>query len=333
MVSWIASATKKTMPRAALLGIALAIGAAASGPALAQDPRTEALVNRLERLELDLGVLSRQVYAAPKGAPSGATGGAGLPTGGDYVSRLEARIGDLEGQITQLTGNVETLTHSNSELTSRLERMSKDNELRFQEIEKGGSPASGASSAPRAAAPQPDASATGASREGVLGTLNPRDLAAGAPKGGSAPPPAGQQQQRVSLPQGSPQQQYDFAYGLIEKARSDADYASAAQAFGDFLEKNPKGPLASNARYWMGESHYVRKDYNNAARVFLEGYQADQKGPKSPDTLLKLGMSLTNLDKKKEACATFDKLAKDFPDASSNIKRVLPRERTRAGCA
>jgi TolA-binding protein len=83
----------------------------------------------------------------------------------------------------------------------------------------------------------------------------------------------------------------------------------------------------------MGETYYVRKDYSSAARVFLEAYQKDQKGTKAPDTLLKLGMSLTNLDKKKEACATFDKLGKDFPDASANIKRTLPRERTRAGCA
>ncbi len=321
MVSWIASAA----PKAALVGVLLALGTVPLGPALAQDQRIESMVNRLERMERDLAALSRQVYRgdAPKGAPSGSVGSGPVP-GGDYVSRLESRIGELEGQITQMTGNVETLSHTNSELTARIERMSKDYELRFQEIEKGGGSVS--ASAPRAEAPAAIGPTSGAP-PAALGTLNQRDITAGAPKGAQAPAT-----KSASLPQGSPQQQYDYAFGLINKARSDADYTNAAQAFQDFLDKNPSGPLASNARYWMGESYYANKDYGGAARVFLDGYQKDQKGPKAPDSLLKLGMSLTNLDKKKEACATFDKLSKDFPAAANNFTR-LSAERKRAGCA
>lgn len=321
MVSWIASAA----PKAALVGVLLAMGTLPLGPAVAQDQRIESLVNRLERMERDLGALSRQVYRgdapAAKGVPSGSIGG-GVPTG-DYASRLEARIGELESQITQMTGNVETLSHANSELTARIERMSKDYELRFQEIEKGGG---SASADPRAEAPAATGPTTGTPPT-ALGTLNQRDITAGAPKGTPAPTT-----KSASLPQGSPQQQYDYAFGLINKARSDADYSNAAQAFQDFLDKNPSGPLASNARYWMGESFYANKDYGGAARVFLDGYQKDQKGPKAPDSLLKLGMSLTNLDKKKEACATFDKLSKDFPAAANKFTR-LSAERKRAGCA
>lgn len=323
MVSWIASAATK----AALVGVLLAMGTLPLSPAVAQDQRIESLVNRLERMERDLGALSRQVYRgdapAAKGAPSGSIG-AGVPTG-DYASRLESRIGELESQITQMTGNVETLSHANAELTARLERMSKDYELRFQEVEKGGR---SASAEPRAEAPTATGPTTG-TPPAALGTLNQRDITAGAPKGAPAQPPA---TKSASLPQGSPQQQYDYAFGLINRARSDADYSNAAQAFQDFLDKNPSGPLASNARYWMGESFYANKDYGGAARVFLDGYQKDQKGPKAPDSLLKLGMSLTNLDKKKEACATFDKLAKDFPAAASKFTR-LSAERKRAGCA
>jgi tol-pal system protein YbgF len=333
MVSSIASAARLAAPGTARyvgashgLAIALVTAMAASlwwsAPAAAQD--TQSLINRIDRLERDIQSMSRQVYSggAPKGGAAPSSSGGGSVPSGDYATRLEDRISTLEGQITQMTGTVETLLHSNSELTARIERMSKDNEMRFKEMEGGGA-------APRAAAQSNEAPQT-ASRDGNLGTLNPRDLAAppSGSKGGGAPEP----QQRASLPAGSPQQQYDYAYGLLGKARSDADYANAAQAFKDFLEKNPNGPLASAARYWMGQSYFIAKDYQTAASIFLDGYQKDQKGQKAPDTLLKLGMSLTYLDKKREACATFDKLTKDFPGPAKEFK-TLPNERKRAGCA
>lgn len=318
MVNSIASVARIAASRTtfclALAGFAL-VSAAAATPAVAQD--TQSLMNRLDRLERDVGTLSRNVYSggAPKGGSAPAAGGA-IPSG-DYAARLEDRINQLESQITQMTGNIETLMHSNSELTSQIERMSKDSDARFKDLEgRGGA----AGSAPQAAAP-----AQTATRDSNLGTLNQRDVQA-APKGAAAP------QQRASLPAGSPQQQYDYAYGLLDKARSEADYNNAAQAFKDFLDKNQSGPLASAARYWMGQSYFVNKDYQQAASIFLEGYQKDQKGQKAPDTLLKLGMSLTALEKKKEACATFDKLSKDFPKEANGF-RNLPAERKRAGCA
>lgn len=326
MVCTIASQARRSAPTTISLGLLavslfLALGAVWSAPATAQD--TQSLINRIDRLERDIQSMSRQVYSggAPKGGAVAPSGGGSVPSG-DYAMRLEQRIGDLESQITQMTGTIETLMHSNSELTAQIERMGRDNDLRFKDLEGGrgaGGPAASLN------APQQDDSPTRGSPPANMGTLNQRDLSA--PKGAAAPA-----QQRASLPAGSPQQQYDYAYSLLSNARSEADYNAAAGAFKDFLDKNPTGPLASAARYWQGQSHFVNKDYQTAASIFLDGYQKDQKGQKAPDTLLKLGMSLTYLDKKKEACATFDKLTKDFPGPAKEFK-TLPNERKRAGCA
>ena len=38
------------------------------------------------------------------------------------------------------------------------------------------------------------------------------------------------------------------------------------------------------------------------------------------------------IEKKKEACATFGKLAKEFPDVAANIAKLVTRERQRVGC-
>ena len=45
----------------------------------------------------------------------------------------------------------------------------------------------------------------------------------------------------------------------------------------EFVKLHPKEALASNARYWLGETFYVRAAYVQAAEVFLEGFQADRK--------------------------------------------------------
>ena len=44
--------------------------------------------------------------------------------------------------------------------------------------------------------------------------------------------------------------------------------------------------------------------YQNAAFAFAEGYQYPKNG-KAPDSLLKLGMSLSRMGKRKEACTAF----------------------------
>ena len=73
-------------------------------------------------------------------------------------------------------------------------------------------------------------------------------------------------------------------------------------------------PLAGNAQYWLGETYYVRKDYENAATAFALGYQKYPKSAKAADDLLKLGMSLGNLGKKPDACTRLRAARPRLPD-------------------
>ncbi|MBT3764291.1 MAG: tol-pal system protein YbgF, partial [Rhodospirillales bacterium] len=77
---------------------------------------------------------------------------------------------------------------------------------------------------------------------------------------------------------------------------------------------------------------YVRKRYKPAAGSFYQGFKTNPKGPKASVTLLELGMSLANLDKKNEACTTFEKLKADFPDASARVLKTVNAEWKRSGC-
>ena len=89
-----------------------------------------------------------------------------------------------------------------------------------------------------------------------------------------------------------------------------------------FIQRYPNDSLAGNAQYWLGETYYVRKDYNNAAAVFAEGYQKYPKGGKAADNLLKLGMALGQLGQKTDACRAPSR------DSTTTSRPRPPRSRT-----
>ncbi|MDF1734627.1 MAG: tol-pal system protein YbgF [Minwuia sp.] len=131
------------------------------------------------------------------------------------------------------------------------------------------------------------------------------------------------------MPEGEPKDQYIHAFGLLQAKR----FAESEEAFRAFLELHPEHELAGNAQYWLGESHYVRQDYEAAASAFLTGYQKYRTSTKAPDNLLKLGITLVVLEQKQDACAVFNELSDRYPTASSSIKRRMQREKQKAGCA
>ena len=86
----------------------------------------------------------------------------------------------------------------------------------------------------------------------------------------------------VTLPDGTPKQQYEFAFDFLKRQ----DYPKAESALRDFLKRHPKDPLAGNAQYWLGETYYVRGDFQQAAVEFMAGYQNYPKTNKGPDNLV-----------------------------------------------
>ena len=66
--------------------------------------------------------------------------------------------------------------------------------------------------------------------------------------------------------------------------------------------------------------------------AFAEGVQKYPKGSKAADNLLKLGMSLQQLNQKKDACTAFNQLITKFPEASASVKRRADTERKRLNC-
>ena len=76
----------------------------------------------------------------------------------------------------------------------------------------------------------------------------------------------------------------------------------------------------------------MRKDYEAAARTFLEGYQASKQGRKAPDNLLKLGISLRRLGQDADACTTLRELVEGHRLAAANLLDRARAEISELGC-
>jgi len=277
-----------------------------------------------------LWILSFSVAAAL--APALPARAQSVPPGQSALG-TEMRMNALEDQLRQLTGRIEELTNTVNQLKAQLDRQASDNDVRFNQLQGGGVPPSAppgraTASLPPQPKPLPGAGADLSQPPSRAGTL-----ATPAPPQPSAPPPPNPPTQTAAagagaLPSGSPQDQYNYAMGLLTQA----NYPAAEQAMRAFVERNPKDPLAGNAQYWLGETFYVRKDYGNAATAFAQGYEKYPKGPKAADDLLKLGMSLAALNQKTDACKAYARLQRDFPSPPQSIKERLASEKQHAGC-
>ena len=127
----------------------------------------------------------------------------------------------------------------------------------------------------------------------------------------------------------------DEAGALYEKAYENylkRKFATAESSFRGFLRRYPRHELAGQAQYWLGETFYARNNYREAARSFLIGYRKFPKNRRAPESLLKLSMSLRKLGEKTQSCATLEKLAREYPKASSGVKKTASAERRRGKC-
>ena len=276
-----------------------------------------------------------------------------MPAAAQDASELIVRLNRLEGQMRQLSGQVEQLGHENRQLKERLQKFGEDVEFRFQEQQKGGARAAPPPAAAKPERPQkrsdaydPESAPASPGAPKPLGSTQPgRDGIAGIIErdGGAAParpapdtkgvaglnPDFGRQSSGGAAPASGAKAAYDAAYASY----SQKQYGQAESAFRDFIREHPRDRLAGDATYWLGESLTRQNKPKEAAQQYLKVTQEHAKSTRAPDAMLKLGMSLSSLGAKDQACATFAELGRKYPSAASHVKQGTEREQKKAGCA
>lgn len=289
------------------------VSATAVVPASAQDAEVRALNERVQQLERDLRTLERATYRGEKPpAPSGGSSTASTVPGS--LADAEVRMSRIEAEMRRLTGRIEEVNHGIEVVSGRLDKLVADVDFRLGELEhrvgqKQGDAAPAPTTGTAATSSDGEPSQTGAAAADNSG--EPRLASTGA------------------LPAGTPMERYNYARSLLTKL----DFDGAEQAFRAFIAEHGNDRLAGNAYYWLGETYYARNRFDDAARVFLDGFQRFPDSPKAPDTLLKLAITLRSMKQPQEACATLGELKKRFPQVSQPIATRMAQEAKEAGCS
>lgn len=270
---------------------------------------------------------------------------------------LSIRVDRLEQALRQLTGQVEQLQMQNQQLMQQLQRgenppmqqqrpTMRPQQPQQQAVPPLGPPQQQQQNPQRrsdAFDPENDPNAPGRPRN--LGQMPPQQqYQQNQPQGPQGPmvlspngnqnfPPPQQnpgppQQQAVAPPSSSPKDAYDLAYGYVLRR----DYALAEQSFRAFLEQYSGDRNVPLATYWLGESLYQQKRYNDAANVFLDIYKQHPQSQRAPDSLLRLGQSLAQLGNKEGACGSLGAVLSRYPKASASVKKNVEDEQKRLGC-
>ncbi|PIB95853.1 tol-pal system protein YbgF [Caulobacter sp. X] len=283
--------------KSALLAVLFASSAAvavAQTPLPEADPLDDRSAKRVERMEKVVRELRSIVF---QGRDTGKPVVVQPAETDAQIAALNDRVTDLEQTLTKLNGQNEAVTF---ELT-KANRAAADQKARADALEQ------------RLAA-----------IEKTLADLQAAAAAqvASAPAAGAAVPPP-------PPPPADPAVAFKQARQLL----LDGDYANAEQAFSVYVTNYPDNAKTPEARYWLGETLFVREAYTDAAAAYIGAIRGWPQTSWAPDATLKLARSMVALKKTTEACRTLDELAKRYPKASSQITSRAASTRVAAKCS
>lgn len=306
---------------AAVLCAGLAAGPAAAQSWTASGESIEDLRYRLGLIDAELQDIRARLGSV---APDDGTGDASASPGGGASGDVLVRLDRLEAEIRRLTGTVERLEFRQRRMAEDAARRFGDVEFRLTELEGGDV---------TALAPQRPLGGVGAAEDGGTGAgrsepgeASPDGRAAAGPSGQGAP---GARELASTAPAG--REMPDALGAGIEDVQQGRFEEGEARLAG-FLEDNPDSALAPRAHYWLGQSHFVRGDFREAARVFLAGYNDAPSGDMASRNLLQLGVTLGRLGQTREACLTLREVRNRFPDGDRDVLTAADVEADNLAC-
>ena len=107
------------------------------------------------------------------------------------------------------------------------------------------------------------------------------------------------------------QDAYQRALGFFRERR----VAAAEQELRGLLEAYPGHRLASRARYWLAETLYVQRRYDDARLAFEQFVTTDEASTRAPDALLKIGLCHRRAGDDAAASRAFARLRTEHPQS------------------
>jgi tol-pal system protein YbgF len=110
--------------------------------------------------------------------------------------------------------------------------------------------------------------------------------------------------------------EYRMALALVQQE----NFAEAIPRLRSYLRKHPDTPLSDNAQYWIGESYYAQRDFNNAILAFYDVTRRYPKGDKVCAAMLKQGFAFAELGDAADARIVLERLIQAHPDCGEVVR-------------
>jgi tol-pal system protein YbgF len=114
---------------------------------------------------------------------------------------------------------------------------------------------------------------------------------------------------------------YKDAYETFHKGNLEG----ARRKFEAFLKQYPNTELSDNAQFWIGETYYLKKDYEKAILEYEKAIVKYPEGDKIPAAMLKQALSFLELRDKTNATNLFKRVIEKYPrsDQAEMAKKKL----------
>ncbi|MEQ8859668.1 MAG: tol-pal system protein YbgF [Pseudomonadales bacterium] len=200
-----------------------------------------------------------------------------------------SRLGELFYQLQVLQQEVQDLRGLVEEQNYRLERLARDQQEQYLDLDR------------RMQALRGGGAATSPASAGEPGS------GVAVPGGGRSPAPgptAGSMSEREA---------YTAAFDLMKQRQFDA----SAAGFRALIQNFPNGAYTPNAFYWLGELQLAQDDVEAARQSFAQVVNLYPDHQKVPDALYKLGVVYHRLGDVARAREYLNQVRRDFPQSSA----------------
>ena len=260
------------------------------------------LNEKLNRLEEEISDIQKNLYAPEDNTSVKEKNDKTIP------SKYQRRINKIENDFAKMNGKFEEIFFRLDQLQEKLNILSSDVDFRLSntnDSSTGGLPLAKkdrSNEKDTIAYPKntSDIDTSGGDTE-ILGTLKDRTV----------------QDEAVEIAKNFQTPDDLFNYG--KESLQNLNYSDAENAFRGFISKFPNDERIPNANYWLGESLFVRESYVEAVMAYGEVIKKHKKHKRAPSSLLKIGISFSNLEKKKESCDALNKILKQYPDTDQDV--------------
>jgi tol-pal system protein YbgF len=217
------------------------------------------------------------------------------------------RVEELSDEISNLTGAIEQQGHDIDDIKKRQRELYLDVDRRLRDLESGA--AAQAQGGP-ITIPKVKSTTQGSLPEITTSTgqqtatTEPASTTSQTITASTQIPSATQSQEKAA---------YQAAFDTLKEGR----YKKAKTQLKTFLGKYPKSSFAGNAQYWLGEAHYVTRNFSQGIIEFEKVLAVYGSSNKVPDAMLKLGYTNYELKQFDQAKVVLQELRKRYPKSTA----------------